>query len=266
MPAAAMDTTTESCFYDKASDTFGPGSAGNRRRIARAAGTISGSEHLQAVQAITVDGLRYEKTGESREMLQVLNEAAAYGGMVKDVHFFRPQGDQYSKYIFLPNDPRNCSWVSFQYRPEMHFAWMEEQSEFTDGFLFKHPALAVDPASFRKQGEYVRGIGFSIFGHPHKQDDGSQPRYNRTYIEADCAGKRLRILDARSYAAGWELTSIIGGSEQWFTADDVYPALAMQMHVMCEVPHDTWGEDTRLPGTLDEFSDYIHALAHGKVE
>lgn len=262
---ASASNATESCFYDETRAVFDAQPAGVDGQAARA-GTISNSEHLKGTLTVIVDGLRYEKIEDSMETSAVVNEFVIHDGMVMDVRLFRPRGDRYSEYIFLPDDPRNCSWATFQYMPEVHFAWLEDQSEFVDGFLFKHPALAVDPASFRKQGEYMRGIGFDVFGHPHKQDDGSQPRYNRTYIEADCAGKRLRVLDQRSFAANWELTGITGGAEQWFTAEDVYPALAMLMHAMCDVPRSAWSEDTRLPGTLDEFSDYVHAAAHGKVK
>lgn len=252
-----------SCYYNEASGSFSAQGADAR---AGASGTLRDSEQLRDAASITIDGLRYAKAGEGNETLATLAEYVVHGGMIADVRYFRARQDPYNEYVFLPRDARSCSWVTYRYEPDLHFAWIEEKMALVDEFLFKYPALAVDPASFRRQGEYLRGIGFDFLGHPHKQEDGSQPRYNRSWLEADCKGKRVRLIDQRSYAANRELVAVSGGSEKWFAVEDVYPALAMLSHAMCEVPGEHWNEKTRLPTTLDEFSDYVHAAAHGKVE
>lgn len=262
--ANAAAPANPSCYFDSTSREFRNVPEGGDVTTFTA-GTLQAAPAVVASEVVMLNGLRYKRLKEATESLDGLNEHMELRGTFNEVQLFGFRHDLHNDHLIAIRDPGACSLTMFHYRPELHFAWIEQKSFGLEEFLFKHPGLVVDPASFQKQGEYLRGIGFDVYGHPHKQEDGTQPRYNRSTIEVDCPGKRLRMLDQRIYEAQMKLVRVANYTQDWASTEDVYPALGMLAHAMCEVPADKWGGDTKLPATLDEFSDYVHAAAHGKI-
>lgn len=249
------------CIYDIAKGEFRALSDGDEMAIA--ARTLRGHGELFRQDAILVDGWRFEKGSLGRSNPEELNEALQYKASVYGVPFFAFRNNPYADVTVAIGDAENCIYMSFNYRPQLHFAWMEEKFPGMS-FVFKHPALAVDAASFKREGKLMRGVGFEMLGHPHKLEDGTQPMFNRTFIEVNCEDEQLRVLDQRSYGPDYTALQILMSETEWAGFDKVYSAIRMLAAAMCDVPESEWKKTEPMPGDIYEFSRFVHAKAHEK--
>jgi hypothetical protein len=237
------------CVYDPAAEQF-------RAYRGDADASLLGETLVgrERPEAIVIDGQRFQYSEPLRGTADDLNRLVQPRGMVDGVRYFGV-ADAWSDLTAAVSRPEYCMLEAYRYAPIVHGVWVMEQP-----FVFSFPALAVDRASFRKEGDRARGIGFLMRGHPHPEQDPSL--YYRQTIESDCAAERTRIIDTRSYAAENTLHQRFPADDaDWVPNDDLtHPATRVLANLICKPPAE-WPDNTRLE-SLDKFSEQVHQAAH----
>ena len=236
------------CIFDAAAGQFRAYDAAADGALLGA--TLSGRERPDS---IVVAGRRFDYSEPLRGTADDLNRLIEPRGMHDGVRYFGI-ADPHADLVAALSRPDYCMLEAYRYAPVVHGVWVMEQP-----FVFSFPALAVDRASFRKEGDTAHGVGFLMRGHPHPEQDPSL--YYRQTIESDCANARTRILDTRSYATENTLHQRFTDSAEWVANDDLtHPATRVLANLICKPPTE-WPDNTRLE-SLDKFSEQVHQAAH----
>ncbi len=238
-----------SCIYDPAAEQF--------RAYDADADTALVGETLvgrDPPDVVVIDGLRFRRADSLRGTADELNRLIQPWEIVDGVQYFGV-ADRGSDLVAAISVPEACLLEGYRYAPVLHGVWAEQEQPF----VFRFSGLAVDAASFRRDGDRAHGVGFLMLGHPHPDQDPAL--YFRQTIESDCKADRTRVIDTRSYAAENTLHQRFAEEGDWVANADLrHPATRALAHIVCNVPTE-WPASTKLE-SLDAFSEQVHAAAH----
>lgn len=245
---AVAQEEAPTCIYDPATAAFRAYDAASDSALTRE--TLFERDRPAFIM---IDGMRFQLGEPMRGAVDELNGLIQSRGMVDGVRYFGT-ADAHSDLVAAITQPSPCVLHAYNYAPSVHGAWVEELP-----FDFRFPALAVDAASFRRDGDRAHGVGFLMRGHPHLEDNPAL--YYRQTIESDCAAERTRIVDTRAYAAENTLHQRFAEEGNWVANADLnHPATRVLAQLVCNPPPE-WPANTRLE-SLDAFSEQVHAAAH----